>query len=268
MTVETTANSETTRTTCRRCLTYNDDCYECVERRMLEDSNCEQCELNTLTLVEVTEEFVFRECSACEICRKEELDCMYCGNNLCDGWSCKECDDCGKAKEGCLCPFGAYEETSCALCQTGGCVGPCETVQRLPEEIQRDVSRMRSVEEILCVVYGEEPYCAACQNGACGGDECEAATYLFDLERDIKSLKRLLGARAEPLCDGDASRWEHLTTQQERIAKLEELDEELGRVRWALWDLNTNIPVSRQVSLERDIESLCRVCGISAEPLL
>lgn len=216
------------------------------------------------------------EKSPCEFCETYSEECVYCVE-----WQTWRESSCRRCKSTTIevfefqlrrefkfvkCSACRDEELLNRLCPDCGVVGCGEIV--CPASGLCECCLQAEEDCLFYRAADEEPYCAPCQNGACGGDECEAATYLSRLRSDIESLKRLLGARAEPLRDGDANRWEHLTTQQERTAKLEELDGELGRVRWALWDLNTDIPLSRQVSLERDIESLCRVCGISAEPLL
>lgn len=178
----------------------------------------------------------FAECmdekGRCRDCRLQEdvmeRPCNDCGGVGCEGF----CEQSGRC--------------DCNTCYAGG-----TSYERIP-----------AGKRLCQILYGEESYCGACQTGGCIGD-CKTAAHLFSLQRGAESLSRMCSSRAEPLLEGDIDRWAHLATHQERLEKLEELEVELLSAPW-----DVDVSLSHVNSLRRDVESLSRVCGISAEPFL
>lgn len=210
------------------------------------------------------------EKSPCEFCETYSEECVYCVE-----WQTWRESSCRRCKSTTIevfefqlrrefkfvkCSVCRDEELLNRLCPACGVIGCGEIV--CPASGLCECCGQAEEDCLFYRAADEEPYCGACQTGGCIGD-CKTAAHLFSLQRGAESLSRMCSSRAEPLLEGDIDWWAHLATHQERLEKLEELEVELLSAPW-----DVDVSLSHVNSLRRDVESLSRVCGISAEPFL
>lgn len=181
--------------------------------------------------------------------------CNDCGGVGCEGFceesgrcDCSTCCADGTSYERIpsgrrLCQILYGEEPYCGACQTGGCIGNCKTATHLfslkygAESLSRVCSSR--AEPLLEGDINRWAHLATQQERLEMLEELEvklrgapwdvdvSLSHVNSLRRDVESLSRVCGLGAEPFLYGDARRWKHLTTEQERVEKLEEMGAEL-----------------------------------------